>query len=475
MVCLILNIVLIITYILFICYATKKRKALDNNNDYTFISSYPKFYYKFGFVFLAITLILHILSIVFYAINHYDTMWILFAIGSSFGLIVIIYYYDLLLNYEAINGDYLYVKRFIKTKKIYIYDIEKIIFNGQLITVTNKNNKRLFIMDVNSVGTDKIIEYVDGKLKNVGKNLFMTDYKNFAMSTAELVEDAEAIYKKIGKEYKNLLPKKIRFTRIIACLLIVLITIINALLFIESKESGFIYLWVLSLICVLIFSSNFVSKYKKEKKTSSLNLGKKYYYRNKNVVGSSDYKYNVKRRNTTALSVICFLIAFMIGSICLFTSHTKESELILVSGTIEYTSFEKEEENQKIIIALKETDAEYIISGLSLRKLEKEAFLDEIKEGQLIYLNVDKEYKDKKGLIDKSKTKRTFVYEVYTQEYTYLAYEDYVVAAKKDEMLGLAFAGAFAFLGLSSLIYLLLIKITKDNFKIYEHINVYKK
>ena len=88
MVCLILNIVLIIAYILFICYTTKKRKALDNSNDYTFISSYPKFYYKFGFVFLAITLILHILSIVFYAINHYDTMWILFAIGSSFGLIV---------------------------------------------------------------------------------------------------------------------------------------------------------------------------------------------------------------------------------------------------------------------------------------------------------------------------------------------------------------------------------------------------
>ena len=169
----------------------------------------------------------------------------------------------------------------------------------------------------------------------------MNDYNNFAMSTAELVEDAEAIYKKIGKEYKDLLPKKIRFTRIIACLLIVLITIINALLFIESKEAGFIYLWVLSLICVVIFSSNFGSKYKKEKRTSSLNLGKKYYYHNKYVVGSADYKYNIKRRNTTALSVICFLIAFMIGSICLFTSHTKESELTLVSGTIEYTSFEK--------------------------------------------------------------------------------------------------------------------------------------
>ena len=93
MVCLILNIVLMVTYILFIYYTTKKRKSIDNNNDYSFISSYPKFYYKFGFVFLAITLALHILSIVFYAINNYSTMWILFAIGSSFGLIVIIYYF----------------------------------------------------------------------------------------------------------------------------------------------------------------------------------------------------------------------------------------------------------------------------------------------------------------------------------------------------------------------------------------------
>ena len=224
MICVILNIVLIVFYIVFVMFAFKKRKEINDNNTYSFITSYPKIYVKIGIFFLIFTIILHIVSIILFFAKP-NAMWVLFGVGSFLGLITTILFYDLLLDYEAIQGSYLYIKRPFKLKEVCIYDIDSITSNGTTIACFyNKNGKCLFMMDITTYGYGEIIEYVIDKKRQRDENITLFDNNNHSLSTKKLSEEGKEVIKQIGKEYKESLSKKKKFITILCLLLLIIIT-----------------------------------------------------------------------------------------------------------------------------------------------------------------------------------------------------------------------------------------------------------
>ena len=208
MICLILNIVLITFYVLFVMFAFRKRKEINDSNTYSFMTSYPNVYVKFGIFFLVLSIVLHIVSIILY-FAYLGAMWVLFGIGSFLGLITTILFYDLLLDYEAIQGSYIYIKRPFKLKEVCIYDIDSITSNGTTIACFyNKDGKCLFMMDITTQGYGEIIEYVIGIKKQRDENITLFDNNNHSLSTKELSEEGKEVIKQIGKEYKESLSKK---------------------------------------------------------------------------------------------------------------------------------------------------------------------------------------------------------------------------------------------------------------------------
>lgn len=473
MICVILNIVLIVFYIVFVMFAFKKRKEINDNNTYSFITSYPKIYVKIGIFFLILTIILHIVSIILFFAKS-NAMWVLFGVGSFLGLITTILFYDLLLDYEAIQGSYLYIKRPFKLKEVCIYDIDSITSNGTTIACFyNKDGKCLFMMDITTHGYGEIIEYVIGIKKQRDENITLFDNNNYSVSTKKLSDEGKEIIKQIGKEYKESLSKKKRFITILCLLLLIILTTLLFNAYKNTDNPSIITLLLLSDLCVIIGYLNGVSKYKKEQKMTNTNLGKIYYYKNKNVVGSSFYRYKKTSKNVTVLAIMCFIFSVIIGIISIFDKPLPQERLELVGGNVEYATYQKVGKIYNIVIGLEETNSEYRINGTALDAVDIDEFLDEVDKGTHITLYVDNKYRYDKGEVDKSKTKWTYVYSAYTNDDVYFSYEDYVFYEQKDTHLAYFVSIGTFLIGIGSIAYLNLIKKLTSKSKDKEYIDAY--
>lgn len=473
MICVILNIVLIVFYIVFVMFAFKKRKEINDNNTYSFITSYPKIYVKIGIFFLILTIILHIVSIILFFAKS-NAMWVLFGIGSFLGLITTILFYDLLLDYEAIQGSYLYIKRPFKLKEVCIYDIDSITSNGTTIACFyNKNGKCLFMMDITTYGYGEIIEYVIDKKRQRDENITLFDNNNYSVSTKKLSEEGKEVIKQIGKEYKESLSKKKRFITILCLLLLIIITTLLFNIYKNTDNPSIITLLFLSDLCVIIGYLNGISKLKKEQKMANTNLGKIHYYKNKKVVGSSFYRYKNTSKNVTVLATMSFIFSVIIGIISIFDKPLPQDRLEFVSGNVEYVTYQKVGKVYNIVIGLEETNSEYMINGTALDAVDIDCFLDEVDKGTYITLYVDNNYREDKGEVDKSKTKWTYVYSAYTNDEVYFSYEDYVFYEQKDTHLAYFVSIGTFLIGIGSIAYLNLIKKLTSKAKDKEYIDVY--
>lgn len=450
--CIIFNVILIALYLFVIFYSFKRRKKIEENKDeYQFMTSYPKWSINLGYVFLAISLIFHILSIIF-SFNETITMWVLFGCGAFFGIIVSILFYDLLLDFEAIKGDYLYVHRFFKKKVINIYDIEKVVFNGgSIVNFYNKDSKSLFIIDSSTKGFDIILQYIVEKTNKSEENLILTDEENFSVSSKNLSEKGKEIINQIGKEYKDSLQKKIKLTKLICLILTIVFVVILSILFINKDNPDLMVLLILSIIFTIICGTNIIGKYNEDKKKTTFALGKIHYYKNKKVKGSGIYRYNKKSKVTLVVSIMCFI--FSVLMYFLPNQVVSRDSVELVSGEVEYITYQKAGKTYNLLIGIDGTDVEYRVSGNSLRATDKDGVLDEVMQGDLIYLLVKQDYKEDKGIVDKSKTQRTYVYEIYTSDKYYLYYEDYLYEHKKDTIFGFALSSVIFLFGIASLVY----------------------
>ena len=469
MICFILNIFFIILYVFVVVYTIRKRKYIDKNNDYEFVTSYPSVYCKIIYICLGVSLLLHLISIIMFLINKSSSdIWIPFSMGTFFGLMIVISFYDLFLDYEAIKGDYLYISRPFRLKKINIFEIKKIVYIKFFTYFYNEDGKCLFMMDSSTIGIGKIQEYI----KEKNKDIIITDYLTFTITSKKTVPNANDIYEDIGKEHKEKLPKKIKNLNYLMIIAIPLILLVGYLLFDVVEKPGFGLLIFLSIICVVVCVTNAKSKYKKELERSDLSIGKQYYYFNKKVIGGGGFRIQKRKNEMVAVSILFIIFGLLLGIIFIFSKPVDKSELELVSGKVEYVTYENVGKTYNILIYLDDDSVEYRISGTALNAIEKEEFFGEVKEGDTLYLNVSKKYIDD-GIIDKTRTHRTYVYEVYTNEKYYLSFDQYLEAEEDDEILGVVIISVFVMIGIALIIYYKWYR--KYNFKNMgnEYISVY--
>lgn len=471
MVGLILNIVFVVAYILFVNYVIKKRKSIDNTHNFDILTSYPKVLFNVGIVILSITLVIHFVSLVLYFINEFEGMWVTFGIGVFFGILDMMLFYDLLLDYEAAKGDYLYISRFFKVKEIYVYDIVKIIYIRQMIKFYNKEGKCLFFMDINSLGVSDIKAHIIKKLNQYNRNLIIIDNNKTMNTSSNYVSNAKEIYTKIGEEYRIKTNKNIKLLTVLFVISIIALLIV--IIFFHNSDSKLLIALGIILLIAIISFYNLRKKSLKELNSKDLELGKKYYYLNKKVVGSGHYRYNHVSGTLITLCVMFNLFGILLGVICITDVDPVKNELELVTGKVQYTAYKKVSKTYNIIIGLEETNSEYRIFGTALDAMDKDEFFAEIEIGETIYLYVDKDYREDEGRVDKNKDSWTYAYDISTDKQHYLTFENYLIYEEQDDNLGAGISITLGVLGIASLIYFFVYKNSIKNDIKNETISVY--
>lgn len=469
-----LNIIMLLVYIILISFSIQKRKLIDINNQLEFTTKVDKVYVKISSVFLALSVLLHLLSIILFVFNVKQASWVVFGFATFFGLMTTLMFIDLFLDYEAIDNDYLYVHRFLKTKKINIYEIKYVVSSGFILFFYDKNGKFLFILDAGTKGCYMLLDMIKDMQKKVNQSIIMCGNNYASYKTKDLSLNSNEIYKEIGKDYKQSLPKKIKIT-IFIMIFSALLTLISCTIWYKTSQNDSVpLLCIISILCVIIYGTNYLSLYKKEKNVSNLNLGKKYYFKNKNVIGSAIKKHTVKKVSSIVISIMSIVMSLTFSLAIIFENDVKKDDLISVNGTVEYVSYEKVNKSYNIIIGIEGTLVEYRVSSISLMEIERKDFLNEVEKGDRIYLSINKNLKDANGVVDKNKKQWSYVYEISTDTKTYLTFENYLANDKKDDNFGFGISLVFAMAALIAVGYGFTInKGIKDKLS-KEYINVYE-
>lgn len=151
--------IVIISYVLGLFFLKS-----SNNDGYEIKTKPTKFIVGLCLFFVLFGLGFSALSIVLIAINESDTDNILCIIlGALFGLLGSIVFLFAVLQFEAIKGDTIYYRRFIKIKSIKIRDIKTIVSHGLGFIIYAKNGSRFSV----SLGT----EGLDILLKTIGERM----------------------------------------------------------------------------------------------------------------------------------------------------------------------------------------------------------------------------------------------------------------------------------------------------------------
>ena len=473
MISLYLNIIMIVVYIIVIIFSREKRKYIDRHNHHGFITKGGNFYIKIGFVFFGLSVLLHVISIILYAFKVNIGVWVVFGFATFLGLLTSLMFIDVYLNFETIDGDYLYVTRFSKTKKFNLYDVKYGVLSGMIIPFYDKDGKYLFMLDGGTSGCYELLEMIEEKQSKTNQHFVICGNSYIPIEGRELLPNADDIFKGIGKEYKETLPKKRKLVSIIMIIIISLSIILGPLFYISSQNPSIITLAILIILVTIIWGTNFITSYKKEKRTTNLNLGKKHYFNNEKVIGCAIVKRNKKKIVSIILPIISFIVSFSFLIGLIFERDVKQEDLIEVNGTVEYIEYHKVDKTYNILIGIEGTSIEYRIGGVSLSGIDKNEMLKEIDKGENIYLSVDKKTKDANGIIDKNKNQWTYVYEISTDDKTYLTFDEYLINERKDDYFGWGIVSLSVTIGLISIIYSLFIKRGIKEKLSKEYISVY--
>ena len=89
-------------------------------------------------------------------------LWVIFGIFLFFAILELAMLCDIYINYEAINGDEVYIHRFFRIKKIKVNDIRRIGNIGSLLMgFYGKYDKCLFLVDLNTKGVSELIGLIN--------------------------------------------------------------------------------------------------------------------------------------------------------------------------------------------------------------------------------------------------------------------------------------------------------------------------
>lgn len=437
-------ILLIAGYILTRLIANRQQK----NNDYEIMTSPSRpsrvlahIFYFFGLFFIALLILFYVLPT-----KRNGTEIAFLFVGDLVAGLSLLLIFVIFVQFEAIKGDTIYIKRFIKVREIKIADITSADLTGLGYVIITKNGGG-FTMSAGTLRSAELVEKI--KERKEGK-LFSINPDIPSPKEEEGAEKEETALAKIGKDFRNMVPKLKKNALItflvntIASVLLGVVCLVALIYFFDDGYPRFICLVLIAamVLMVLVYVFSFFkgqSNLTKDLEHDNEWLGNKYRFVSLSVKGAAKLRYKRTLTNCIVVASGLGLLAALTGLISGFQkTPIPESDMALVSGELEYVRYV----NRDIVIALKSNPVEYRINSINTREVDW-SFETEIAAGDhveaLVYTK-----KDPVSFTYGDKTAWTHIYSLTIDSKTYFSYEGYVKSNERNADLGMIFCYAFS-------------------------------
>ncbi|MBR6226261.1 MAG: hypothetical protein IKQ78_03550 [Bacilli bacterium] len=411
-------VLLLISYLLIIIFGFRLK-----NNPYELMTVSPRWVKVINHVLFVIGIVF--VSASFLNIEH-PAFIALLVLGDFIALFGLAFLFFFTFQYEAIKGDSVFVRRFIRVKEIKIKDIVFInaIYSGYIFTC--KDGSAFSI----SSKTQKVADFIKMLDERRKKNSDESDSIDEAATE-------KSTFSEVGKEIRDMIPtfKKNWRTLMIATIAFTLIAVgtIVGVSIVLSEKGLLIFAIVVGLVLLLlpIIALPMTKKqYEKDLNQSDEYLGKKYLLLSKDVKGAAKRRFKTNLKNFIIVACAMLVVAVISGLISSFQKPVEESNLILVSGKFEYVRYF----NDDCVIGLKDNPVEYRISSIELHETDR-SFKEELHAGDTVYLYVDGT-RENHPFKYQDKTAWNYAYVFKTDSKTYLSYEGYLRANARNARLG---------------------------------------
>ena len=262
-------IVLLISYFLF-------KDRFNNNDDYEIKTSVPKSNYIICYITFALGLGLSISFIPVTLLLGEQLIYLAFIIpGAMLGVFGVILLFVLRLQFEAINKDKVYFRRFKTIHEMQIKDIESVALYNKLVgyRIIDKNGK-FFSVSLDTIGCKELIDTIEKRKSSY-------ESQEVVLSEEEIKE--KEILSQIGKEFRNNsdLYKKKQITKLsirFGFSLLLIVAVCVALYFRVSPKLALIILvlWTPNIFLFVYLLSRISSSLRDELKHDDEWLGRKH-------------------------------------------------------------------------------------------------------------------------------------------------------------------------------------------------------
>ena len=415
-------VLLLISYLLIIIFGLRLK-----NNPYELMTSSPRWVKVTSHVFFVIGIVLASAS---FLNIEYPTAISLLVVGIFVALFGLAFLFFFTFQYEAIKGDSVFIRRFIRVKEIKIKDIAFInaLYSGYVITCKDGS-----VFSISS-RTQKVADFI--KIVSERKKEGIAEPDSIDEATTE-----ESSFSEVGKEIRNMIPAMQKNSRIMTVAMIVTLILVLSLLvvlsYVMSDELEWMVLLffavlvgVITLSLILLILPRMKKQYENDLNQNDEYLGKKYLLLSKDVKGAAKRRFKTKLKTCIPIACGMLAVAVFTGLISSFQKPVEKSDLILVSGKFEYVRYF----NDDCAIGLKDDPVEYRISSIEIKELDK-SFKKELKEGDTVYLYVDGT-RENHSFEYQGKTAWNYAYVFKTDSKTYLSYEGYLRANARNTRIG---------------------------------------
>ena len=399
----------------------------------------------FSYVFLVLSELIIILSIILHYSSINDGYIACLILGLIFGIlslsIMILSYF----NTGAIDNNYIYYYKLFRINKINISDIKYIYSIGIEVTFFDIKKQKLFILQ-KSKETEEIINKIKQNNKvyyNLTGDKDIYDIKN----SLDLVSISK--YEELGndiKDKKGIYRKRFKSIITIVSLLYLLMVILLCVFI----HLALILLIVPGLIIVPIFYGMVLSNYEEKFLLNDFELGYLHFMDAKIYKGHAKKKF----KDTIKVSSVWGIFFFIIGIICLIAiinfKPTDYNTLKTVEGTLESYYKNTYSKNNYIAFKIKESDYEYRIGSIYVDEFDA-SFFSENNEGCKVKFLIDEKVHQGKNTKTKEDCNYVYIYYMKCNNYEYFGYDD-MLKGEIDNINVAKYACYFSFTGITIII-----------------------
>lgn len=361
-------------------------------------------------------------------------------VGGGFGLFALLFVLLVHSQFEAIKGNKVYVRRFIKIREYDIKNIRTIDFvMNRTYSITGVPAFG-FNIDKNTVGVEQFITLLKERTDKLLSE--QTSEEKEVDGTQIDNQDRESdILTKIGKEFRENYPKyrKNQLTGTLIIFAVFFFGLLGGSLagYFSAKNVRWLIITFLCIPLFFIFLAVFLTirkNFGKELKQDDKQLGYRHKFDNKNVKGAAKHSFIVSIIFVCIFGIGSLLIDLMMGIPSLSSSPVKQENLVMVSGEFEYMRRIPDRYDDDYAIGLKNDSTEYRISSMDYEFFDKN-FKNEVVTGTIISVYIDSN-RDPISINYEGRTSWTYAYIVKTDSKEYLSYDSYLKAFNDNKQIG---------------------------------------